>query len=249
MKACIVKYPMDLAGILNFILFLLYSALVLFWTIRYFFLLIYKSKQLEEIHKLEARSAVLRTILKTRIKKKANSIHRQYSKEKILVEEIGPKYDSACSLQFTNSHHFESLLNIMKEVSVRLEQHAQEIERKANPAGYLAKKEQQQKEAAENRKEEKPELNAETEVWRKVFVHEKTSISIIKDLAQTTVELKSKIEIHNSETENEKKHLKVPELINFEKFELICAIADAESIKTAEASNDSEGTNSSLHTS
>ena len=217
---------------MNSIIIIICNIVFLFYGGRYFFLMYYLSKKLEEIHKLEARAAVLRTILKSRVKKKVNVIRSQLAHEKVLLEEVGPKYDLASELQFTNSQDFQSLLNIMKDISIRMEQHIEQQEREADPVAAEGKHEQRRKETQDRMKHSLQEADPESEIWRTVIKHEKTNILIIKDLVQTTLELRSKIGIYNIDVEVEKKKLKTPELISFQKFDLICTLAEEESLTT-----------------
>lgn len=227
---------MNFLGILTQIFLYLTGIVLFFWVARYIFIMYYNAKQLEAINKLEAKVAVLRMLLKAKIKKKSNAVSSQLSKEKVLLEEVKPKFDTACGLNFTKPYEFQTLLNLMKEISVQLDSHFERRTREANPNAAHAEEEKQRKEELERKQKGMPALDEETKVWLKVLKHEKANIYIVKEIVDTTQELKNKIEIYNVEIESAKKRLRVPELIKVDSFDLICKLVEEDKVKTSEAS-------------
>lgn len=226
---------MNFLGILTQIFLWLTGVILLFWVARYIFIMYYNAKQLEAIHKLEAKVAVLRMLLKAKIKKKANQVASQLSKEKVILEEVKPKFDTACGLNFSKPYEYQTLLTLMKEISSQLDGHFERREREGNPTAFAQREEKERKEAIDRKQKGLPDIDKETKEWLLVLKHEKANIYIVKEIIETTQELKNKIEIYNVEIESAKKCLKVPELISIDKFDQIQALVEEDKLKVAES--------------
>ncbi len=230
-------------------IFLSILGLALFtWVGKYFFVLYYYRKKKEDINKLEARVAVLRMLLKAKLKRKGSQMQEQYKDEKEFLASIMSKLDLLTTFNFNRSSDYEDVLEVLTSVSEAID-HQTVVK---NPAIYLA---QQQKitQDRENllknagvevsRKDEKGDSKSADEIesktksevnvqvpqydrWTQLLKYDKGNLYIIKEIIETNNDLKIKVELYNSEQENKELQLRAPEPIELNSFEGLKAIVD-----------------------
>lgn len=235
-------------------IFLSILGLALFtWVAKYFFVLYYYRKKKEDINRLEARTAVLRMLLKAKLKRKGSQMQDQYKDDKEFYASIVSKLDLLTTFNFNRSSDFEDALDILSSISEAID--LQTV--RTNPALYTAQQEQIAKEretilaqtgvvvtktdetgaaksADEIESKKKQEVNSQMpqyDRWQQLLKYDKGNMFIIKEIVETTEDLKTKIETYNREQDNKELHIRVPELIEIDSFEGLRAIVDREQEK------------------
>lgn len=236
-------------------IFLCILGLALFtWVAKYFFVLYYYRKRKEDINKLEARTAVLRMLLKAKLKRKGSQMQDQYKDEKEFLGSIMSKLDLLTTFNFNRTSDYEDVLDILTSISEAIDHHTVI----KNPAIYLA---QQQKIAQDReallkgagvevaKKDEKGESKSADEIesktksevnlqvpkydrWTQLLKYDKGNLYIVKEIIETTETLKQKIDTYNIEQNEKELQLRAPELIEIDSFEGLRAIVDREQEQT-----------------
>lgn len=230
-------------------IFLSILGLALFtWVAKYFFILYYYRKKKEDINKLEARVAVLRMLLKAKLKRKGSQMQEQYKNEKEFLASIISKLDLLSTFNFSRNTDYEEVLEILTSISEAIDHHtvlknpeiylaqqhkiAQDRENLLKSAGVEISRRDENgdsKSADEIESKTKSEVNAQVpqyDRWTQLLKYDKGNLYIIKDIIETNNELKIKIELYNSEQENKELHLRPPEAIELDSFEGLKEIVD-----------------------
>ena len=230
-------------------IFLSILGLALFtWVAKYFFVLYYYRKKKEDINKLEARVAVLRMLLKAKLKRKGSQMQEQYKDEKEFLASIMSKLDLLTTFNFNRTTDYGDVLEILTSVSEAIDLHTVQ----KNPALYMAQQEKIAKDR-ENvlaqsgeevaKKDENGDAKSADEIeskkrsiinvqipqydrWSQLLKYDKGNLYIIKEIIETTNDLKIKIELYNSEQENKELQLRPPEHIDLDGFEGLKSIVD-----------------------
>ena len=229
--------------------FLSILGLALFtWVAKYFFVLYYYRKRKEDINKLEARVAVLRMLLKAKLKRKGSQMQDQYKDEKEFLASIISKLDLLTTFNFNRTSDYEDVVEILGSVSEAIDMHTVQ----KNPAIYLAQQQKiaqdrenllkgagvevakkdengDSKSADEIESKTKSEVNAQVpqyDRWTQLLKYDKGNMYIIKEIIETTSDLKTKIDNYNSEQENKELLLRAPEVIELDGFDGLKAIVD-----------------------
>jgi len=232
-------------------IFLSILGLALFtWVAKYFFVLYYYRKRKEDINKLEARNAVLRMLLKAKLKRKGSQMQDQYKDEKEFMASIISKLDLLTTFNFNRTSDYDDVLDILTSVSEAIDHHtvvknpaiyiaqqqkiAQEREALLKGAGIeVAKKDENgdSKSADEIESKTKSEVNLQIpkfDRWTQLLKYDKGNLYIIKEIVETTEELKEKIDNYNFEQNEKELQLRAPEQIEVDGFEGLRAIVDRE---------------------
>lgn len=224
-------------------IFLSILGLALFtWVAKYYFVLYYYRKKRQEINKLEARAAVLRMLLKAKLKRKGSQIQDQYKDDKEFISLVMPKLDLLTTFNFNRASDYGDILEILTSLSEQIDMKTAQ----SNPGAYLA---QQQKIAqaregllkkssagtdkkepsgersvqlAETEKSKVLAINAHVpqfERWAQLLKYDKGNLYIIKEIVEVTEELKKKIDDYNIEQDNKELVLRAPDLVEVDGFE------------------------------
>lgn len=240
--------------------FLSILGLALFtWVAKYFFVLYYYRKKKQDINKLESRVAVLRMLLKAKLKRKGSQMQDQYKNDKEFMASMMSKLELVTTFNFNRSSDYEDVLDILGSISDAIDLHtvqknptlyftqeqkiALDRENLLKSAGVVVSRKNEKgdsKSAEEIESKTKSEVNVQVpdyDRWAQLLKYDKGNIYIIKEIIETTNELKTKIELYNSEQENKELHLNPPELIEVNNFEGLRAIVnrDLEQNKTDKA--------------
>ncbi|AZZ35782.1 hypothetical protein CIK05_02850 [Bdellovibrio sp. qaytius] len=230
-------------------IFLSILGLALFtWVAKYFFVLYYYRKKKEDINRLEARVAVLRMLLKAKLKRKGSQMQDQYKDEKEFMALVISKLDLLTTFNFNRTSDYEDVLDILTAVSEAIDLHTVQ----KNPALYMA----QQEKIAQDREnlliqsgeqvskvDEKGDSKSADEIdskkrsivnvqipkydrWTQLLKYDKGNLYIVKEIVETTDDLKTKIDLYNSEQDNKELLLRAPEPIEIDSFEGLKAIVD-----------------------
>ena len=106
-----------------FELFISVLGLVLsFWAVKYFYFLWYYGKKKEQINKLEARVAVLRMLLKTKLKRKGSSLQEQYKEDKAFLDKIQSKLELLVTYNFQRNSDYAETVGILMSISELIDQ-------------------------------------------------------------------------------------------------------------------------------
>jgi len=229
--------------------FLSILGLALFtWVAKYFFVLYYYRKKKEDINKLEARVAVLRMLLKAKLKRKGSQMQEQYKDDKEFMASIITKLDLLTTFNFNRTSDFEDVIEILCSVSEAIDHNtviknpaiylaqqakiAQDRENLLKGAGVeVAKKDENgdSKSADEIKSKKKSELNAQVpqfDRWTQLLKYDKGNLYIIKEIIETTNDLKVKIDLYNSEQDNKELLMRAPEPIEIDSYEGLKSIVD-----------------------
>lgn len=215
-------------------IFLSILALALFtWVGKYLFVLYYYRKKKQDINKLEARTAVLRMLLKAKLKRKGSQMQDQYKDEKEFLTSIISKLDLLTTFNFNRSSDYQDMLDILGSISEALDLHTV----KKNPSIYMA---QQQHIAQERenlskssgvevaRKDAKGQI-PQYDRWSQLLKYDKGNLFIVKEIVEATADLKIKIDMYNEDQhDNKELFLRAPELIEIDGFEGLRSLVDAD---------------------
>lgn len=236
-------------------IFLSILGLALFtWVAKYFFVLYYYRKRKEDINKLEARTAVLRMLLKAKLKRKGSQMQDQYKDEKEFLSSIISKLDLLTTFNFNRTSDYEDVLDILTSISEAIDHHtvvknpaiylaqqqkiAQDREALLKGAGVeVAKKDEhgESKSADEIESKTKSEVNMQVpkyDRWTQLLKYDKGNLYIVKEIVETTEDLKQKIDTYNLEQNEKELQLRAPELIEVDGFEGLRAIVDRDQEQT-----------------
>lgn len=208
----------------------------------------YYRKQKEIINKLEARVAVLRMLLRAKLKRKGSQIQDQYKEEREFLDSVMSKLELLGTYSLSRSSDYADVLGLLTSISEAIDMHTVQ----KTPAFYMAHQESlaKQKESllkisgVESDKDgkdknistsgEKQDVNAlpEFDRWAQLLKYDKGNLYIIKEIIETTKDLKNRIEIYNAEQVNKELLIRVPELIYLDGFEGLQKIVDLDLKKT-----------------
>lgn len=198
------------------------------WAAKYFYFLWYFGKKREQVNKLEARVAVLRMLLKTKLKRKGALMQEQYKSDKAFLEKIFSKLELLTTYNFQRNSDYNEVVGILLSISELVD------------AQMLLKSPEVGKAASEKSADMLREFShlAHAKKWIQLLKYDKGNIFIIKEVIETVIKLKTKIEDYNKERLDKENHLKSIELISLTGFEDLKIIVDSEYIKNANKSSD-----------
>lgn len=229
------------------------------WVAKYFFVLYYYRRKKEDINRLEARTAVLRMLLKAKLKRKGSQIQDQYKEDKEFLGSVMSKLDLLTTFNFNRTSDYNEVIDILRSISEAIDM----LTVKKNPAIYMAQQEKvtkdresllkmsgvvvakkdeqgQQKTPDEIESKTKAALNSHVpqyDRWSQLLKYDKGNLYIIKEIVETTEDLKKKVDDYNFEQDNKELHLRSPELIEIDGFEGLKAIVDLD-LETSKASKE-----------
>ncbi|MBC7742276.1 MAG: hypothetical protein H7061_08765 [Bdellovibrionaceae bacterium] len=179
----------------------------IFWGIRYGYIYLRHKKHVEKIRQIEANIAVLRTLLKAKIKKQVNSIESQFQGDQPFLALVRPQFEQACKIEFSHPGDYQRLVNTL------------------SAAYFTIDNEMQKRVPSLFKNEPKIVSGNENEIQSAMFPKYGSSlVALIQDIELTTTKLKSAID-NFYETTGLQSKLKAPELISIEDFETICSRA------------------------
>lgn len=212
------------------------------WVGKYLFVLYYYRRKKEEINRLEARTAVLRMLLKAKLKRKGSQMQEQYKDDKEFLGSIISKLELLTTFNFHRSSDYDDVLNILTSISEAIDMQTV----KENPALYTAhhvhaakaredvlKNDIDQAAANADNSHKYNDHRGELDRWSQLLKYDKGNLYIVKELVEATEELKVKVELYNLEQENKGLKLQVPSLIVIDSFEGLRALVnrDQEKVK------------------
>lgn len=211
------------------------------WVGKYLFVLYYYRRKKEEINRLEARTAVLRMLLKAKLKRKGSQMQDQYKDDKEFLASITSKLELLTTFNFHRSSDYDDVLNILTSISEAIDMQTV----KENPALYTAHHVHAAKaredvlksnvdQAAANASDNSNKYNdhrGELDRWSQLLKYDKGNLYIVKELVEATEELKVKVELYNLEQENKGLKLQVPSLIVIDSFEGLRALVNRDQEK------------------
>lgn len=195
------------------------------WMAKHLYALYYFRKRRESINKLDARTATLRMLLRSKLKRKGSQIQDQYKNDAEFLKTVMPKLELLGTFNFGRSSDYEDVLEILTSLS-----HAIDMQRTAHD--HIAQ--QQVKEGIEE--QSKPDSNQGSQYgrWLQLLKYDKGNLYIIKEIVENTRELKIKIEVFNIEQDKRGLRLREPELIEINGFENLKALVDMDQQKSKE---------------
>ena len=236
-------------------IFLTILGLALFtWVAKYFFVLYHYRRKKENINKLEARVAVLRMLLKAKLKRKGSQMQEQYKDEKEFLGSVISKLELLGTFSFNRSSDYTEAISLLTTISEATDMHTVQ----KTPAFYMAHQQKlakdkesllkisgvevEEKDEQGNQKppdeiasKQKAALNAqfpEYDRWAQLLKYDKGNLYIIKEIIETTEELKEKIDLYNIEQDNKELQIRPPELISIDGFEGLRTIVDLDQKKS-----------------
>ncbi len=231
---------------------ILLSLIMFLWVAKYFYVLWYYRRQKENINKMEARIAVLRMLLKTKLKRKGSQMMDQYKNDKEFLARISSKVEILSTYGLSRPSDYGDLVDILASIA----EHVDDYEMKKSPTVYLAfvkhMNEQREslmrlsadsaddfKEATEKKaakSDSAPERTRQVEVvpkfdphfdkWINLLKYDKGNMYIIKEIVESNQHLIERIDVYNSEQENKELHIKKPVEIHLHGFEYLKKIVD-----------------------
>ena len=213
-----------------FELFISVLGLVLsFWAVKYFYFLWYYGKKKEQINKLEARVAVLRMLLKTKLKRKGSSLQEQYKEDKAFLDKIQSKLELLVTYNFQRNSDYAETVGILMSISELIDQQIRtktpEIAKAAAEKNEILLKEFTHLSHAAK--------------WIQLLKYDKGNLYIIKEVVETVAKLKDKIEDYNRERSEKEHKLRPVEVIDLPGFEDLKTIVDSEFQKNKEVDSES----------
>ncbi|MBC7420056.1 MAG: hypothetical protein H7328_04945 [Bdellovibrio sp.] len=188
------------------------TALV-FWLVRMLFLYYQNIRQVEAIHKYEAKTAVLRMLLKAKLKKHGNTIARHFKGDKIFLNLIKPKIEEISHYDFANQNEYEKVMNSLIALYDVIDVELQ----KRSPT--LFNNNEQDTKASSEQKEK---------TWYRLAKYGKSQVVLIRDLVDATAELKDLIDTYNIERQSRfQNKFKAPEPITITNFDSLNTILDS----------------------
>lgn len=220
-----------------FELFISVLALVLtFWAIKHFYFLWYYGKKKEQINRLEARVAVLRMLLKTKLKRKGSALQDQYKDDKAFLDKIQSKLELLVTYNFQRNSDYSEVIEILSSISEMIDQ---QIHIKTPEIGKAATV---QSEKLIKDFSHLPQASK----WIQLLKYDKGNLFIIKEIVETVFKLKNKIEDYNRERQNREYKLRSVELIEIAAFDDLKVIVDSEFHKNHEGQAEDVRTDASV---
>ena len=215
------------------------------WVSKYFFILWYYRRQKEMNNKMEARIAVLRMLLKTKLKRKGSQMMDQYKNDKEFLTRISSKLEMLVTYNLSRPSDYGDLVDIL----VSIVEQVDEYEMKKAPTVYLTmiknmneqrdalmrlsvesaddiKKVQAPGDSSNKSVTEIPKFEAHFDKWLNLLKYDKGNMYIIKEIVESNQHLIERIDIYNSEQENKELHIKKPQEIHLHGFENLKKIVD-----------------------
>ncbi len=179
------------------------------WGGRFLFLYLKNIKQVEKVRHIEANIAVLRMLLKTKIRKHINSIEGQFQGDKVFLALIHPHFEAACRIDFTRTSDYQTLIRTLCGAFQIIDT---ELQKRA-PSFYKDNS-------------EKGLALSEADMLIRLFPkYAGTLMNLIRDIVTTTAQLKTVIESYQ-ENGKIKNKFTVPEVISIDDFEKLCEKAN-----------------------
>ncbi len=230
---------------------ILLSLIMFLWVSKYFYVLWYYRKQKENINKMEARIAVLRMLLKTKLKRKGSQMMDLYKNDKEFLVRISSKLEMLVTYNLSRPSDYGDLVDILVSISEQVD----EYEMKKTPTVYLTKvknmgeqrdalmrlsvdsaddikKVQSTSDSSNKSVAEIPKFDAHFDKWLNLFKYDKGNLYIIKEIVESNQHLIERIDIYNSEQENKELHIKKPQEIHLHGFENLKKIVDLDQQKS-----------------
>lgn len=199
--------------------FLSVVGLVLFfWAVKYFYFLWYFGKKKEQINKLEARVAVLRMLLKTKLKRKCSLLQDQHKDDKSFLDKVQSKLELLVTYNFQRGSDYSDVLDILMSISEIIDQ---QIRTKTPEISKIAidKNEVLLKQFSH--------LSYATK-WIQLLKYDKGNLFIIKEIIETMSKLKMKIDDYNKERSEKEHKLRPVEVVDLQGFDDLKIIVDSE---------------------
>lgn len=112
---------------------ILLSLIMFLWVAKYFYVLWYYRKQKESIHKMEARIAVLKMLLKTKLKRKGSQMMDQYKNDKEFLGRIVSKLEMLLTYNLSRPSDYGDLVDILVSIAEQVD----DYEMKKTPTVHL----------------------------------------------------------------------------------------------------------------
>ena len=201
---------------------------------------------------MEARIAVLRMLLKTKLKRKGSQMMDQYKNDKEFLVRISSKLEILSTYGLSRPSDYGDLVDILVSIAEQVD----DYEMKKAPTVYLTmvKHMNEQREAlmrlsvesADDMKQapekivankgseperdrqvaEIPKFDLHFDKWLDLFKYDKGNMYIIKEIVESNQNLIERIDVYNSEQENKELHIKKPVEIHLHGFEYLKKIVD-----------------------
>lgn len=231
---------------------ILLSLIMFLWVSKYFYVLWYYRKQKEIINKMEARIAVLRMLLKTKLRRKGSQMMDQYKNDKEFLGRISSKLEILSTYGLSRPSDYGDLVDILVSIAEQVD----DYEMKKSPTVYLTfvKHMNEQRdslmrlsvESADDMKQipekkiadkgaepvrdhlvaEVPKFDFHFDKWLSLLKYDKGNMYIIKEIVESNQHLIERIDIYNSEQENKELHIKKPVEINLHGFDYLKKIVN-----------------------
>lgn len=229
----------------------LLSLIMFLWVSKYFYVLWYYRKQKENINKMEARIAVLRMLLKTKLKRKGSQMMDQYKNDKEFLGRIASKLEMLVTYNLSRPSDYGDLIDILVSIAEQVD----EYEMKKSPTVHMTKlknmgeqgdalmrlsvdsadgikKAQALGDSSNKSTTEIPKFDAHFDKWLNLFKYDKGNLYIIKEIVESNQHLIERIDVYNTEQENKELHIKKPQEIHLHGFENLKKIVDLDQQKT-----------------
>ncbi len=231
---------------------ILLSLIMFLWVSKYFYVLWYYRRQKENIHKMEARIAVLRMLLKTKLKRKGSRMMDQYKNDKEFLTRVVTKLEMLVTYNLSRPSDYEDLIDILVSIAEQVD----DYEMKKSPTVYLTmvkhmnerrddlmrlsvesadefkrpqyknKTDAIAEEAQAKVVNEAPKFDPHFDKWLNLLKYDKGNMYIIKEIIESNLYLIQRIDLYNSEQENKELHIKKPVEIHLNGFEYLKKIVD-----------------------
>lgn len=209
----------------------IFSLALFTWAFKYFFMLYYYRRKKEDINKLEARTAVLRMLLKAKLKRKGAQFQDQYKDEKDFLATISSKLELLTTYNFNRNTDFEDVVGILSAISQAIDQRTVE----KNPTIYMAQQARIQEErenlikegglsVAKDNAQNNSKSASEIDRWAQLLKYDKGNLYIINEIVETTSDLRKRIEVYNAEQENKTLHIRMPDEITINGYSGLKAV-------------------------
>jgi len=200
-------------------IFISVLALVLtMWAAKYFYILWYYGRKKEQINKLEARIAVLRMLLKSKLKRKGSLLQEQYKEDKSFLDKIQPKLEMITTYSFQRNADYVEIISLLYAISEMIDL---QIKTKTPEIFKI------QNEKSEILKSEFSHF-ADCQKWVQLLKYYKGNLYIVKELLETNLKLKEKVDLYNKEREDIKLKLRPVDEINLPGYGELKVIVDAD---------------------
>jgi len=194
------------------------SIVLLMWAAKHFYLLWYYGRKKEQINKLEARVAVLRMLLKSKLKRKGSLLQEQYKEDKQFLEQIFPKLELIGTYSFQRNTDYSEVISLLHALSEMIDH---QIKTKTPEMFKI-----------QNEKSEQLKLIfshlPDHQKWIQLLKYDKGNLYIIKELVETQSLMKEKIDLYNLEQVNKDKKLRPVDVIDLSGYQELKVIVDAD---------------------